>query len=276
MATTRLSAMMNSVNEKVGAYVDAYNNGEKKSMLKGMKAAANDAIKKYNLQLSIETYRTWKDQGDPVKTAIMAGVISGAKKIRFRTDDDNKMTATIVDAEYHVDLPQMHTTLGAYVFHSPDWFSKASKLCWSFVMERNKENGDSVMFNYYIDEISREFSFPADIDVTTYEGKIMALQMTFDAILFLEDKKNPGTNLIRATGEEWGFIRDLMTYDAGFNKIGIKNTGAFTDLVLRAMYKAINNQKFILEADEAYKMPTDADVKDDDESKIGGLEPDEE
>ena len=54
-----------------------------------------------------------------------------------------------------------------------------------------------------------------------------------------------------------------MTYDAGFIKIGVKNTGAFTNLVMRAMYKAINNKKFVLEADEAYKMPTDADVKDD-------------
>lgn len=272
---TRLETMMNRVNEKVNAYVSAYNDGAKKSVLKGLKSVANDEIKKYNLQLSIDTYRAWQEQGDPVKTAIMTGVIAGAKKLRFRTDDDDKMTATIVDAEYPVDLPQMYVTLGEGVFHAEDWFSKASKLCWSFVMERNKENGDSVTFQYYIDEISKEFAFPAGIDVTTYEGKIMALQMTFDAILFIEDAKNPGMNLIRATGEEWGFIRDLMTYDAGFIKIGVKNTGAFTNLVMRAMYKAINNKKFVLEADDAYKMPTDADVKDDAEETKGGLEPDD-
>lgn len=256
--------MAKEVLMKAIEYTKAYNEGgHKKTELKSLKDAATAELNNYNSAVEKATYRKWKLEGDPVKTAVRVCMIEGAKRLNYKTDDDNYMTVKLVDADYYVNLPQMQATLGADVFHDPNWFYKCEKLIYLVANDINDRLIDDPTFSYKIDAASEKFNFPADVDPLTTEGAIIAMNQVFDAILFIDDGN--GGNLVNSKmhttrhgdidSPEWRFIRESMTSESGKASVKICNTGKFSNLILRAMNVVLTNGDFVLEADDRYHMP---------------------
>lgn len=266
---TKMETMLNEVTNKAAAYAKAYNDGgKKKSELKALRKAATGELDRYNLELSRETYRQWAVEGAPVYTAIRTRVIPGAKKLQFKTDDEDYMTVIIAEnTEYEVNLPMMQATIGADAFSDPKWFNKAERLAFLIATHLNEHMGNAASFQYAINKASAEFSFPEGIDPLTDDGVVYALQCVFDAILFIDDSTGTGKNLIHTTlqqdnrgeyyAKEWQVIRESMTRAAGVNKVEICNTGKFTSYILNAMHGILTNGSFGLIAEKQDKTLAD-------------------
>lgn len=260
-----LNEMMENVTAKAIAYVKAYNDGKKKSELKALKTAATNAVNEYNLELSKATYRRWAKEGDAVKTAIRVLYIPGARSIKYKTDDENYMTCILSDANFEVNLPQMQATLGTKAFADPKWFNKCEKLAYIVANAINEHMGNSAMFNYGIEDASKEFSFPEGMNPLDDEGVVYALQSVFDAILFIEDEDAPGNNLIKtrikkdsrgnAFSVEWQYIRESMTANSGVGKVAVCNTGRFTSYILHAMHVILTSGDIGFESTGDFVMP---------------------
>ena len=258
--TKALEILFKEMEAKGSEYVAAYNaGGKKKSELTALKKAATAACDRYNQEFSKETYRIWAREGDPVKTAIRNPSIKGAKKLRFRTDDDNVMTLLTDTVEYDVNLPMMQATIGSAVFHDPRWFRKAGTLAKIVANTVNEHLGGSAIFRYGDGELD-DFSFDG-IDPHTDEGVILALQQVFDAIIFLDDGN--GDNIIKADikvdsngkkyASAWAYIREAMTKKTGRGVIDVCNDGGFSDLVLDAMHIVLTRGDFVLTTSERDK-----------------------
>lgn len=266
-----LDEMMNGIVEAASAYARAYNDGAKKSELKVLKSAANDACSKYNLELSKATYRQWAKEGDPVKTAIRNLFVPGTKKLSFKTDDENYMTVHILDSQFECNLPQMQATLGTGVFNDPKWFAKAEKLAFIVSNHLNQTMNNSPLFKYEVSQAAKDFEFDG-IDPLSEEGVGIALQSVIDAILFIEDPENSGENLIKARmredesgkySPEWNVIYHSMTARDGVNSLKVANTGMFTTLVMEAMNRILTNGTVKFEITGNYEMPKADEPKAD-------------
>ena len=259
-------------------YSNAYNErGHKKSELKQLRKAATLAVDAYNDQLEKDTYLEWNDEGNPVKTAIRTGKVP-AKRLQFKTNDDDYMTVVINDGTRDVNLPMMQAVLGKDVFSEPDWFKKMEALAYLVATNVGSKFGHT--FNYKVEEASRNFDLGAD--PTSDESCITALQEVFDAILFIEDKET-GKNKIHietsvdnrgnVCAAPWTTIRESMTGEIGWNQVGIVNTGKFSNLVMRAMNGIMTNGDFSIveieddKADAEQKADADAEKPADAEQK---------
>lgn len=258
-----LDELMEVVNEKASAYAKAYNDGERARVLKPLKSAAMSAMAEYNLETAKAVYRKWNAEGDAVRTAIRNRYVPDIKRIQFKVNKDDYMTVVITDAKQEINLPMMEMTLGKRVFHEPNWFNKAEKLCWLYACHLNKLLGDSPNFQYLIEDASREFDFPADVTPTSVEGIVKGLQMVYDAILFIDDGN--GGNLIKATTDVWNgseyckaweLIKAGMTDSDGVMLL-VKDTGRFTTLVANTMHTIITNGNFHVEVAERYVRPAE-------------------
>ena len=273
-----LDTLMQDARNRGAAYAKAYNEGgKKKSELSALKKAAGAAIDKYNSALEKQTYKQWNDEGDAVKTAVRTRFIPGAKKMQYKTDDDNYMTVEInSNDKYLCNLPMMQTVLGADVFSDSSWFAKCGKLAY-LVSNYIAERLGCGCFEYSTTQAMRDFEFPDGIDPLSDDGVVMALQQVIDAILYIDDPENPGKNLIKTTlakdkrgrwySPEWQHIREAMTEAVEMGKINIVNTGKFTKLVLDAMHLIMTNGNFSVttEAEKFDEPADDSATKEEDE-----------
>lgn len=259
MLNEAMKKMMETVNENVKNYIDAYNGHEtKKKALSELKNKATRSMNDYNLALSKVRYKEWASEGEPVKKAIAARLISGAKKITYKADDDDFMTAKIVDAEYPVNLPMMQAVIGAEAFNDPKWFDKVERLAKTLAIRINERITGNDSFQYEIGKSAGEFHFPEGVDPLSDEGVIYALNIIFDSILFIDDGN--GKNRIcaeckvdgsgRYYASEWDTIRESMTRSDGTNSIAICNTSKFTEYIMNAMHGIMTDGEFRVNADE--------------------------
>lgn len=260
-------------------YCELFNGGEATSKeLKDAKKAANNAMDDYNLELSIEVYKEWSENGKPVETAVRSYYVPGALKLKF-VEKDNIMAFSVVNANYPVDLLRMDTVLGRKVFASPDWHEAVEKFMYliaNYVVERT-----SGTLQYQIDKASAYFQFPADVDPLSDEGALIAFQTCMDKILFIPDPTDETKNLIRPRWEtdhrgrtyaaEWEIIRESITAKSKkeLRSINLCNTLSFTNLILEAMNGILTYQRGGCTTDEhigreSYeKSQKDLDLKND-------------
>ena len=224
-----LEMMKKNAIDKAAEYAQAYNQHETPvKTLRDMKKVVKGAVDSYNQALAQETYRKWKSEGEPVKTAIRSRVIPHAIKISLKpNDNDYVVVKESEDENYEVNLPLMQATIGADQFSNPGWFPMLQKLAYLVAKRINNRMGSGVRkFDYQIEAAAKAFQFPEGMDPLSDEGIIKALQMVFDAILFLEDPDVPGENMIKTRklddegtpySVEWTVIRESMTKEAGVN-----------------------------------------------------------
>lgn len=267
MNTSLLETLMQDVRNRGAAYAKAYNEGgKKKAEMSALKKAAGSAMDKYNSALEKEIYKQWNEEGDAIKTAVRTRYIPGAKRIQYKTDDDNYMTVEInANEKYEVNLPQMQATIGREVFADPGWFGKCGKLAY-LVAEYIAERLGCGCFEYSTSQAMRDFDFPADLDPLSDDGVVTALQQVIDSILYIDNPGTPGENLIHTTlkkdkrgrfySPEWQHIREAMTARTEIGKINIVNTGKFTGYVLDAMHLIMTNGDFMVTT-EAEKFDED-------------------
>lgn len=280
MNNALLESLLKDVSDKGAAYAKKYNEGGgKKAEMQALKKAASNAVDKYNSALEKETYKAWNDEGDALKTAVRTRYIPGAKRIKYKTDDENYMTIEIdSNDKYEVNLPMMQATIGREAFADPGWFGKCGKLAY-LVAEYIAERLGCGCFEYSMSQAMRDFHFPDGLDPLSDDGVVTALQQVIDSILYIDNPGNPGVNLIKTTlrqdkrgryySPEWQHIREAMTARTGIGKIDIVNTGKFTGLVLDAMHLIMTNGNF--------SVTTDAEKFDEDKPADEQAEaPDEE
>lgn len=274
-----LKLLMDSVMEKAGAYAKAYNEHQKKPVLKALKKSATDAVNGYNLELSKATYRQWAKEGDPIKTAIRTLYIPGAKKLKFKVDDEDYMTVIADDFnDYEVNLPMMQATIGASAFTNPGWFAQCQKLMFLVSNTLNEHFNDSPMFKLSIDDAAKAFEFPDGIDPLSDEGVVHALQMVYDSILLIPDPDS-GENVIKTRlkqdkhgkfySTEWDYIRESMTANGGVGKVDVCDTGKFSSFILHTMHLILTNGTISLGCPDSFVMPKD-DVEGDAGDSEGG------
>lgn len=270
----QLSKMLEDATKAATDYAAAYNANAGKARLKALKKAATNAFDEYNLCLSRETYRAWAKEGDAVRTAIRLRFVPNAKKVAFKTNDDDYMTVVIGDnTKYPVNLPQMQATLGTDAFNDPHWFSKCEKLMYAAANIINEHLGNGSVFNMNISDAGREFNFTSEIDSLDDECVVTALQTIFDSILFIEDPDNEGANLIKTRIEhdkygnpysvDWQYIRESMTMNTGCCDIKMCNTGKFTAFVADVMHKIITTGTFKFDIDGEFTMPEAVDAEEE-------------
>lgn len=285
MNNVLLESLMQDVSDKGAAYAKKYNEGGgKKTEMQALKKAASNAMDKYNSALEKETYKMWADEGNAVKTAVRTRYIPGAKRIQYKTNDDNYMTIEInSNDKYEVNLPMMQATIGRDAFADPAWFSKCGKLAY-LVAEYIAERLGCGCFEYSTSQAMRDFDFPDNIDPLSDDGVVMALQQVIDSILYIESPDNPGVNLIKTTlkkdkrdrwySPEWQHIREAMTARTDIGKINIVNTGKFTGLVLDAMHLIMTNGDFSVTS-EAEKFDEDKPADKQADAQQEAEKPDE-
>ena len=229
-------------------YASKYNSEErvKKSELKKLKSASDDAVSAYNLELSQTYYRMWNEEGDAVRTAIRYRNIPNAKKVSFKTDDDDRMTVSIVDNDnYPVNLFVLQATVGITAFTSVDWFVKVERLASVVATRISKELecGDAWVYATQND-ISCSGSFRAN--PYSDAGIIAALQECMDAICFIASKDDAEKNVIQCNvgtlddgsvySPEWRIIRESMTRNCGCNRLAVCNTAKMASYIVDAMH----------------------------------------
>lgn len=245
---------------KAKEYCECYNDRSKKrSELKAMRKAAMTAMASFNLELSKETYRAWAEAGHPVETAIRERYIAGAKTIQFKENDETgDMSYKVKDTNYDVNLPMMHHTIGADAFASPDWFQRVEKFAQLVIIKLSKNFDNRDAFAYTINELSKTFDFPQDVNPMDDGNIARALQYVYDGIIYID---KDGENLIHTTEEvvdgnpvcsQWVYIRESMTKadDKTDGLINVVNTAKFTHIILRTLHAVISNLKFTLTEDE--------------------------
>lgn len=260
MNNALLETLLQDARNKGAAYAKKYNEGGgKKTEMQALKKAASNAMDKYNSTLEKETYRAWAAEGDAVKSAVRTRYIPGAKRIQYKTDDDNYMTVEInANDKYEANLPMMQATIGSEAFADPGWFNKCGKLAY-LVAEYIAERLGCGCFEYSTSQAMRDFNFPDGLDPLSDDGVVMALQQVIDSILYIDNPANPGKNIISTTlkkdkrdrwySPEWQHIREAMTARTDIGKINIVNTGKFTGYILDAMHLIATNGDFMVTTD---------------------------
>ena len=251
---------------KAKDYVTAYNEHKlKKAELQGKKKAAMEMLENYNSQKEKETYLAWNAMGMPVFRACMSVFLPGILRFQFKENEDGVMTWKAVDvANRHVSLPMMQTTLGTKgVFNSPDWFDYVGTFA-TVVAEHTARRAGAAGFKYNARCAEAKFPMPEGVDILSDEGCVIALQTVIDKILFMDNGKDDGKNLMQAQLKNWVVIRESMTREAGIHGFAICNTAHFSDLILNAM------NGIILSADSLIEKDPELILNGDEENK--GLE----
>ena len=262
---TAVEKLLEEATAKGAEYAKLYNtHSAGKKSLKASRSDAMDAIDKFNFALAKATYRRWAAEGDPIRTAVRGLYIPGCKKFKFKADDEDYMTVTIVDAQIEANLPMMQAVLGADVFHDPAWFAKCEKLCYLVSNVINEHINDMAAFPMTVSEAAQAFDF-GDIDPLTDEGVIAALGQVYDSILFLDNPDVPGTNIIKPVSRtdkrgnvysrEWTYIRESMTANGGVGVVNLCNTGRFTSYILHSMHLSMTNGTIAAAYEGDFKMP---------------------
>lgn len=242
-----LNRLRSNVDEKVTTYVLAYNGHQtKKKVLNELKKAAANAVDAYNDELAKATYKEWDVMGDAVKTALRERVVRQCLSVTYKVDEDSDvMAASFNSVAIKVKLTVLAETIGKDKFASADWFTKVQRLAWIIAGALNRKLGENPHFCYEVDEATKQFRFPDDIDPHTEEGCITALQQVFDSILFIPDKD--GKNVIGANEKAWTCIRESLTKQgSAIGSVAISGTGKMTELVADAMHTVITNGDFTL------------------------------
>lgn len=263
--TTTVEKLLDEATAKGVEYAKLYNSKTAgKKSLKAAKTGAMEAMDAFNSALAKATYRAWAKEGDPIRTAVRTLFIPGTKRFKFKVDDADYMTVSIVDVQYEVNLPMMQAVLGAGVFHNPGWFSKCEKLCYLVSNVINEHINNMVLFPMVISDAAKEFDFDG-IDPLSDEGVIYALREVYDSILYIDNPDNPGTNIIKPAirtdkrgnvySPEWTYIRESMTANGGIGVVNLCNTGRFTSYVLHAMHMSMTNGTMTASYEGDFKMP---------------------
>lgn len=265
--TLKLSRLYDEVINTTAAYAKAYNEHQKKAILKSKKDAAKYAISQYNTELAKETFKDWNSEGNPVLTGIRSRVINTALKCQYKTDEEDYMTPVIGPYDYQVSLYEMHAVLGSKIFNDPKWVNTMERIAWDVFDYIRKNNNNKTEY-----KTESEIEVQTG-DVTNIQSMIDRLQEVFDAILFVPDKDDPDKNRIRADISSWGTLREQMTKRSGVGKVEVCNPHTFSILVLEAMHVILTGGEFLVEAEGASKKKDesedeytkDADAKDQDE-----------
>ena len=235
-----LKALEEAMKAAAGKYVQAVNDRESLKKQKELKKAASCAQDEYNQAVAEDTYRRWAEQGEPVKTAIRERTYRG-KRVSFKFTDANLCYLEVNDTDLLVSLPDMERVIGVEHFANPQWFDMASNLAWIIASHVNAALGGGDDFAYEASEAAKNFEFPKGIDLKKDTTCIAALQQAFDAICWIPKASGGKTNLIKAEGPAWVYIRECMTKQAGRGIVAIGNTGKMSELIMDAMHLSLTS-----------------------------------
>lgn len=222
VSTEKMDSLYDAAVEKANVAAQAMNEGKPLKDIKELKKLATNAMAEYNNEAAHVVYRRWAEEGDAVKTAIRIRYIPGFKRLSFKETKSGTTYAKIDDGKSKIDFIDLAETIGYEKFSNENWIDACQKLAYILAGFKNDSlNADSA-FKYIIKESAEMFKFPVDINPTTKEGVMIALQQVYDYICFIDDGNGRNRISVRTNrlGEcvSWNYISECMTRQG--NEVG--------------------------------------------------------
>lgn len=239
----------NKVADAANQVVLALNSHSPSKKVKGLKDVAKKELSEYNSEIARATYLTWRDEGDPIRTAVREHYIKGCKKVSYKETDDGMFFVQFDDdTTVRANLVDMMNTIGNEFFSDPQWFVSCQKLAYLIAGTLNRKLSNVSSFKYIIDDAASAFEFDG-VDPCTSEGMEIALQTVFNNILMIpdEDGRNSISVVTTVSGNAWYWLRDAMTKKGKKDgQIVICNIGSAVSQVLEAMHVVMTRGTFEL------------------------------
>lgn len=243
----------NKVSEAANQVVLALNSHEPSKKVKELKDVAKKELSEYNEEIARATYLSWRDDGDPVRTAVRELNLKGCKKVSYKETDDGMFVVQFDDdSNVRANLVDMMNTIGKDAFADAGWFSACQKLAYLIAGTLNSKLSSASSFQYILDDAASAFEF-GDVDPCTSEGMEIALQTVFDKILMIPDENGNNSLSVVTTvsGNAWHYLREAMTKEGKkAGQITICNIGSVVRIVLAAMHIVMTRGTFMLCGDK--------------------------
>ena len=246
MTLEELNAVMR---EKGAEVVVAINDGKGDKVIKALKKAAKDAESAYNAEVARLQYIAWRDEGNPMETAIRERNIPNGKKLYYKTTDTGRTYLEVNDYQFKVDLLELENAIGVEHFHEGDWFVKIQKLAYLLANALNKQLSNNADFRYEVEQAAMEFDFGEGADFTSDASILKALQITVDSILFMPIRNKAGieVNRIKVIKPAWTCIAQSMTKQGSKpGEVAISGGNKMCELVTDVIHCIITGKKFKL------------------------------
>ena len=245
----KLEDLKREMSEAAAICADAMNQGKPQKVIKNLKDIAKGKEEAYNAEVARLKFLEWKEEGDPVGSALRNRYVENGKRISYKAVDGGRFTVEINDAKFKVNLVTLCEVVGIEYFHAPDWTLKVQKLALLLANALNKQLSNDPGFEYVVDQAAAEFEFADGADITSDTSIIKALQQTIDAIYFLpiKTKKGDEVNKLKVIKPAWVYVAQSMTRqgrDPG--AVAISGTGKMVELIADVAHVIMTCQKFKL------------------------------
>ena len=260
--TEKLDSLYDEAYEKANTAARAMNEGKPMKEIKSLKKIATDAVSAYNTEAAHVAYKRWVEEGGDkkdyvIKTAIRNRFIPGVKKLSFKeTKNSGTMYAKFDDVtNAKIDFVDLAKTVGYDRFANEDWINACGKLAFIIAGYVNNSLAADPGFQYIIKEAAAAFNFPVDVNPSTKENVMVALQQVFDYICFIDDGngKNVISVSVNSAGEcsAWNYIMQCMTRQGReVGNVLISGTGKIVELVHDCMNIAMTHKDYLLICDD--------------------------
>ena len=217
-------------------------------LIKQAKVVMNDRLLRYNRQAAKVAYLNWNTMEHPVVEALKTLYVPDAKRATVRKDrkTGKYIAAVNDDKEYKIDLNEMMKTIGAEKFQDRRWFAACQKAVYIIAGNLSKDLGNSKEFLHYLDEAGKAFNFSEEVDPTSNNSCVKALQFIVHAIVPEASREGDLKEKFTVVKKDWIYIRESLTKNGGVGKVVMSDTSKIVEFVEDVLYCHLNDIKYEL------------------------------